>query len=106
MPCDSIRLNQVDVGKMDRDTLLKALAAKEWQVWVNQPNGRLVFDMEGERVTLNDGRLTVRQGMEHLADRLKVAYSQQVVKAALGRFNWQYKATNKEQTAFVATRRF
>jgi hypothetical protein len=90
MPCDSIQLNQVEIGKLNRPLLLAALKSLGAHS-VREQGAALSFYLGGERCTINEGRLTVRAGSESLADRIKVGYSRQAVALAARRSGWQVK---------------
>jgi len=91
MPCDTIQLNTIEIGKMNRALLeaaLKGLKATNIRVL---GNGVASFYLEGQSCRIEGGRLTVREGYEHIADRVKVAYSRQVLGFQAKRNGWQVK---------------
>lgn len=90
MPCDSIQLNSVELGKMNGALL--TLALRELGATNVQITGRgAYFMLGGVPVRIQDGRMIVRAGYEHLADRVKVAYSRQAVQYAAKKNGWKVK---------------
>lgn len=87
MPCDSIQLNTVEVGKMD-PSLLRAALQHLGATGAGEYAGRVVFTLEGQRCSIQNGRITVPAGYEHLADQVKQSYSRQVVTYAARKNGW------------------
>jgi len=92
MPCDTIQLNQVEIGAMNAGLLglaLKAIGATS--IVVTSAGARATID--GVDVQIRGGKLQVREGYEHLADRVKVAYSRQTIFHAARSNGWKVKET-------------
>jgi len=90
MPCDSIQLNSLDVGKMHADLLRRALQ-EIGAVGISQGANLTTFMLDGARCSIRDGRLTLPAGAEHLADRIKVGYSRQVIRTSAAKNGWRVK---------------
>jgi len=93
MPCDSVRLNTVELDKIaDHDMLEKALTARYGRV---QRNGTTyVFTAYGNRVTIRDGRAESQlstSSLQQLVGEVKQSYSSEAVKMAAKRFGWMIK---------------
>lgn len=96
MPCDSLRLNSVDLsalGRIDPNLLVLAFQALGL-------GGRLSADKS--RIDLNNGSYTFATGKldtyarwNHSLDEVKQAYSAEVVKATAKRFGWQLKEVSQ-----------
>lgn len=92
MPCDTIQLNTIDLPKMNGALLKRALESLKATGIVITESGAS-FYLAGERVQIRGGRMVVTAGNEHLADRVKVAYSRQATFLAAKRNGWQLKET-------------
>jgi hypothetical protein len=102
MPCDSIVLNGVEVGKMHPALLKKALEALGARgVW-QQENGYTYFELDGASCSIIKGRMSVPEGKEHLADKVKRAYSAEVVQYTAKRYNWTI--TKKGEFVYEVTK--
>lgn len=87
MPCDQIILNRVELPKMNEALLKKALVAlKANGIW--QTGGVTYFTLDGVSCQISNGKLVVPEGSEHLADKLKRAYSSEVVQYTAKRNGW------------------
>ncbi len=80
MPCDTVATAAIELGKVDRDHLSKAMTA-------------LGFDQWG---LTRDGKLTIRgaNASDSLTASVKQAYSKQVILSQAKRFGW--KVSEKE----------
>lgn len=107
MPCDSIIVNRVDMPKMNPDLLARAL--KGMAVTNVRTIGQDVyFTHEGEDYVLRRGQLEGRDGQDservaEVANKLKVGYSHQVVKATAAKQGWQLKQTGPN--SYVSVKR-
>src|SRR6266498_1190534 len=103
MPCDSVIINRVDMPKMHPDLLtrgLKALGVTN----VRTAGATVYFTLDGSDYVLQNGRLSGRDGQSaeevgRAADRLKTAYSHQVVQATAARNGWTLKQTGTNSYA-------
>lgn len=102
MPCFSIRRNVINLEKVDRDLLAKALEALGYTV-TKHPNGVLSFSNRYGSGYFAAGKLTFDQDINLTENAVKQAYSTQVVQAAAKKFGWQVK--NPAANQFVAVRR-
>lgn len=91
MPCDSIILNSLDVGKMAPALLASALTALNAQDVTTGSRGQTFFRLHGVSCRLVNGKLFVPPGQEALADTLKVAYSRQATFYAARKNGWTVK---------------
>lgn len=94
MPCDTIQMNQVEIGSMNKlllEAALKALGATNISVSAT----RAQFYLDGVGATISNGVLQVRAGYEGMADRIKVGYSRQVIGLQAKRNGWQVKEVKK-----------
>ena len=90
MPCDQIRTNTIDVPQMNPGLLDKALRALgATSIVVTRLGTSATIDGVNFRIT--GGRMIVEAGSEHLADRVKVAYSRQTVFHAAKLQGWQVR---------------
>jgi hypothetical protein len=87
MPCDSIVLNTLDVPKMD-PKLLRAGLEHLGAFGISQGASVTAFTLDGVRVTIQNGRITVPAGYEHIADQVKRGYSRQVTIYAARKNGW------------------
>ena len=95
MPCDSVILNTVEMPKMHPDLLTRALKALK-ATDVRTVGSTVYFTVDGQRYTLRNGELEGSsyqdaQEVGAMADRLKNAYSHQVVQATAARNGWGLK---------------
>jgi hypothetical protein len=105
MPCDSIILNQVHLGLANKELLAAALRDMGAVDIGQSGQGEMAFALDGRRYSVNqNGDL---QGQDRnigaTADRIKQAYSGQVVKRAASRFGWNVKTTQRNR--MVVTKR-
>jgi hypothetical protein len=101
MPCDTIELANVDLGKMNERLLGRALEALGAR-GITLRNGQSWFILDGIRCEIRNGRLLVPQGSEHLADKLKREYGREVVKYTAQRNGW--KLTETKPFVFAVTK--
>lgn len=92
MPCDSIQLNNLEVGKMHPRLLALALA-QLGALGIAQGASVTTFSLEGQRIVIRNGEMTVPAGFEGIADRVKVAYSRQVVMHSAKANGWKVRET-------------
>ena len=96
-PCDSIILNQVHLGLANKELLAAALREMGAVDIGQSGQGEMTFRLDGQRYSVNqNGDL---QGQDRnigaTADRIKQAYSGQVVKRAASRFGWNVKTKSR-----------
>jgi hypothetical protein len=96
MPCDTVQLNQVNVGKMHPALLVKALEG----LGATNITARS-FYLQGVYCRLEGEKLIVPEGSEHLADKLKVAYSRQVVAYSAKKQGFKVKEVRPNVFALV-----
>jgi hypothetical protein len=93
MPCDSIVLNQIHLGLANKELLaaaLKDLGATE----ISQSGqGEMRFRLGDQAHAIRNGELIGPGNVGATADRIKQAYSAQVVTRAASRFGWTTKKT-------------
>jgi len=90
MPCDTVQITGIQLGKVDAALLEAAMASLDYQ--------RYQWKLIGEEVQVRGQRLT-----DEDISAVKVAYSQQVVKQTANKFGWQLKQISPTQ--FVAVKR-
>jgi hypothetical protein len=100
MPCDQVILNQIELGKMNDALLRKALEALGAR-GLSVGSGAAWFILDGVRCQIVGGKLQVPEGSEHLADKLKVAYSRETVKYTAKRNGWTLKETRPNVFAVI-----
>lgn len=105
MPCDQIRLCQVDFKVSHPDILKAAMKAMGWTVHSSTKEGIVATTKQGQRFSVNykDGQATVPYGAEGQVDAVKREYAFQLGKKVADRFGWAYKRTG--QNSFVISRR-
>lgn len=110
MPCDQIRTTIVEMQNLDGPLLLAALQALGYAanqqgnaILFSEPGSYRIHRYEGGRLTIAEALSTEQQTV--FANRIKQAYSGQVVRATAARFGWQLKQNPQNQSAFIATRR-
>lgn len=96
MPCDTIQLNAVEVGKMDA-SLLRAALVYLGATNINATATGAWFTLDGQTVRIAGGRVIVPLGHEGIADRVKQAYSREVTVYAARKNGW----TVREVRPFV-----
>jgi hypothetical protein len=99
MPCDTIQLNRIDLGKVNQDILKQALEG----LGIKNFNG-YDFTHMGTRVYIQDGELSSRldrKELENLRNNIKVSYSKKVLAQASQKFNWQVKQTGQNKYQFI-----
>jgi len=109
MPCDSIRLYQVELKLADREILKEALARAGLAVVGESAYGLTVKDSKtGMTYTLANGRLQGQRGASQrdvgaVADRIKQAYTRETIHVAAQRFGWDEQEVESDDV--VLTRR-
>ncbi len=104
MPCYETRLCSVQFQVSSQEHLIDALKADGLQVYVTG-SGEISFIVEGyKRVKIANGVITVPKGSEYLIDRIKVAYSNQIVKVAATKYAWAMKSVKKKMNFLPAPR--
>lgn len=91
MPCDTIQLNELEIGKMHPKLLIEALRQIGATTIRVETNGSAQFALEGQWCRIDAGRLIVAAGSEHLADRIKVGYSRQATIYTARKNGWKLK---------------
>ena len=95
MPCDSIQIMQVDLNLANADVLKAAIQQHLGGVFVDKQN----FMVDGQRFSIRDGQLVGdSRNVGQMADRIRRAYSQEVVDRASRRFGWQKKTVGNKVT--------
>ena len=105
MPCDQIRLAQVDFTVTHPDVLKAAMKALGWRVVESTKTGLVAYTPQGDRFAVDYTRkvATVPSGREATVDAVKREYAFKMGEAAAKRFNWTFKRTG--QNSFVINRR-
>jgi len=114
MPCWTKQSNTVDMDKVDRVLLVKALKALGYHINDDAYSLKLGCEFSADHfgwngsVYIKNGKLFVgasREGVDLTGriNELKRAYSGEVVQAACKRFGWNL--TRKTDDRFIATRR-
>lgn len=108
MPCDQVRTTVIEVEKLDKSVLTKALQALGYDV--SEAGEALLFSTKSSRFVhrYEAGRFTLSNiGQNEAAwiNNIKQAYSVEAVKTAAARFGWNLKPNVKNQYAFTASRR-
>ncbi len=101
MPCDTVQLNSLEIGKMNPKLLAAALAALGAANVRVTASGQASFTLDGQTVRMGGGRLTVAAGFEGIADRVKQAYSRQAVIYSARSNGWKIKETRPNVFAIV-----
>lgn len=103
MPCDTVQTSSIEFKGENTPLLVQALGSLG-SYKATYRGGRLVSAaLDGIRIFFEDGRIIVPRGSEGLIDRIKQAYSRQIVIAAAKRFGFQLKRTGENR--FLALRR-
>ena len=102
MPCYEIRKVSVEFKVGSKDMLLNALNAMGLSVTVRDD----IIALRGERITINlkKGMVEYQLGRERTINKIKVAYSTEVVKAIAQKKHWVLKQNMKNNQQFQATR--
>jgi len=95
MPCDSVILNQVHLGLANKELLAAALKEMGATEISQSGRGEMAFNLAGRRYGVDQSGELIGQdrNIGATADRIKQAYSSQVVKRAASRFGWTVKKT-------------
>lgn len=106
MPCDSVRLCQVQFNAARPDLLAAALKALGWRVHSFDKQSLSATTKSGERFTVDfrSGQASVRAGAEKIVDEAKQAYTFKLAEASAKRFGWGFKKTGAN--SFVINRRY
>lgn len=92
MPCNTVILNTVEIGKVkDHDLMERALRAEFGTTVQRFPGDWFRFLADGTSVELSDGRLKSRLGdqeLQKVTGRVKQAVSREAVAQAARRFGW------------------
>jgi hypothetical protein len=104
MPCDTIQLNKVSIKAANRGLLGKAIEALGYNAKMLN-DGTIVFTHKGRQVKVTDSGVIVPVGEEALADKIKTAYSAEVLKVATQKFSWGMLKGKKANT-YTLVRRF
>lgn len=104
MPCDQIRLCQVQLTDQTDKTLLNQaiLTLTDGRAPMMEKNGDLRFFVGRNLVKLTKDNLIISFDAS-VADKIKVAYSALAVKKAAARFGWSL--TKTKENAYVASKR-
>jgi len=111
MPCDSRVTVSVNLSAADRELLFKVLMGLGWQPR-EISNMIQVYVPEFGAVTITGGKLNIgtysylasEAKAEELANKIRRAYSAEVVKSQAKKFGWQLKQTADNK--FKAIRRY
>lgn len=105
MPCWEVRLVSVEFKAQSKELLLTALKNLNLQYTekngvININYGDIVIDLANSKVTYEDDR----QSLVKAVNRIKVAYSTEVVKAIALKKNWVLKQNAENAKQFQARR--
>ncbi len=89
MPCDQLIYNSVELGKMNATLLTRALRT------LGAVGNNQYFQLDGVSCRIVGGKLVVPEGEEHLADKLKRAYSVETVKYTAQKNGWTLRKVNQ-----------
>jgi hypothetical protein len=103
MPCDRIYTTTVNLEVADRDLLVKAIRSLGLQAAMDA-NGRITFWTANGTGGIYRDRLTVPEADTDLVNRIKSAYSREVVALASQRFGWVSKQVG--ENTLTLTRRY
>lgn len=104
MPCDTIRTNSVELTAVNKDLLVKGLAAAGFQAVERTGEVVRAYDPQTNQVfVVAGGQVRLRAGTEALADRVKRAYSAEAIREAARRVRWQQEEI--DATHFRVVRR-
>jgi hypothetical protein len=103
MPCWTIQTNTLDLKVANKGLLGKALESLGYKPTMLQ-DGSLVFMHEGRQVKIMDGKIEVPVGKESIVDKIKAAYSTEVLKYASQKFGWSMTKGKKENTYNISRR--
>lgn len=103
MPCEEIRTISLQLEAADRDLLRKAITSLGYQVALDA-NGRLTFWTPNGVGGVYRDRITVPEGDVGLVNRIKAAYSREVIQHASATFGWRLHQTSAQQ--LTLTRRY
>lgn len=106
MPCDSIRLCQIDFVVANKSNLVAALKAEGWSIQSATATGLVAYTPAGQRFAVNyqSGQASVARGDEALVDTARKAYTFTHAKKQSARFGWDFKKTGTN--SFVISRRW
>ena len=102
MPCYTVQTSKVEVGKMDRDILAKALEAGKIGVMIHA-DGALTFNVQGATCVYANGTLTIsKRNTVTISDAaitatIKQAYSAGVVRSTAAKMGWKLSQTAPNQ---------
>ena len=87
MPCYTVKRMSIDLNAANFELLKKAaVGLGAVNAMLDEKNKTLRFTVDGSYVYVADGKITVNAGQEGVVDRLKVAYTREVLKSASARF--------------------
>ena len=110
MPCDTRTTVSVALNAADKELLFKAIAELGWQpreiggVIQCYVPGLGTVSIEGGMAKITTYAYTADDRTEGIVNKIKKAYSTEVVKAQAKKFGWQLKQTSENK--FKALRRF
>ena len=106
MPCDQIRLCQVEFQCARSDLLAAALRGLGWMVHSVNAQSLSATTKSGQRFSIDfkSGRATAPTGAEKIVDEAKRAYTFKLLEASGKRFNWNVKKTGANSV--VISRRY
>lgn len=98
MPCNTVIKNSVNFDVVNESVLKRALTADGWNVVAQR--GIIYATKEGRAIEIGKGKATVVQGNEDLVNKVKVAYSKEVVKMAATKFGFKIQAVPGKQNTW------
>jgi hypothetical protein len=98
MPCNTIIKNSVELKVANQAVLKRALEADGWSVV--ERRGVIYATKNGRAIEIGNGKATVVQGNEDLVNKVKVAYSKQVVKIAAAKFGFKLQSVPGKQNTW------
>lgn len=106
MPCDSVRLCQLDLKCAHPEIMCAALKRLGWRIQTATDAQLVAYTPQGQRfvVDYKAGQATVARGDEHIVDTAKREYGFELGRVAAKRFNWNFRKTG--QNSFVISRRY
>lgn len=106
MPCYEVRTINLDLKIMNHDVLNQAIKTLGWQIiQKSAPNQALRFYYDRGEATYHDGRISVEEGHEYVASKIKQAYAREAVWAASKKFGWSVSQNKKEMNKLTLNRR-
>lgn len=96
MPCDSVILNRVDLGKLDLSILpaaLQEMGAVNIYTGIYESG----FQLNGSWYQIQSGKLVFDQGAENIADKVKRSVAVAGLKRDCAKKGWQVKKVGESK---------